>query len=54
MEFREIVDVQVNARTKTATVSVTRDLSEKKVTIVLKKKGYKVTAFQKVDGQVGG
>ena len=47
MDFREVVDAQVSARTKSVLVSTTKELNEKKITATLQKKGYNITKFER-------
>ena len=53
MDAKEIVDAQIDSRTKSVVVSaLVDDLSEKKVKNLLIRKGFPVTAFEKVIEQV--
>jgi len=50
--MKEVVDVQVDARTKSAVIKVNKqELSEKKLAALLDKKGYTLTKFEKVETQ---
>ena len=56
LEHSSVVDAQVDGRSKSVTLLARKDeLDEKKVTYLMKRKGFKVTKFEaKQLGQIGG